>query len=84
MRIHFENICYNDRKILVEKDSEKFVSLKTTFILKSVVQDGCRTGWIQDRSDAGQIRYRTGRMQDRTDAGQDGCRTGRMKDRTDE
>ena len=22
MRIHFENICYNDRKILVEKDSE--------------------------------------------------------------
>ena len=40
------------------------------------VQDGYRTGRMQDRSDEGHIRYRTVQMQDRTDAVQDEYRTG--------
>ena len=46
-------------------------------------QDGCRTGQIQDRTDAGQagyvglIRCRTEHIKLRTDAGQVKCRTGR-------
>ena len=45
---------------------------------------GCRTGGIQGRRDAVQVRsgqFRTGRMQDRWDAGQVGCWTGRRQDR---
>ena len=48
--------------------------MKSTFIFKSAVQYGCRTGWMQDRTD---------QMQNRLYTGQDGCRTGRMQDRTD-
>ena len=36
-------------------------------------QDGCRTGWMQEWTDAVQ-------MQDRTNTGLDGCRTGRISD----
>ena len=47
------------------------------------VQQGCRTGRMQDGSDAVQDGCRTGGMQNRTDAGQDDCSTGRLQDSTD-
>ena len=54
MRIYFERISYNGNIILVEK-TQKIISVKTTFIIKSQMdagQDGCRTDQMQDRSDA--------------------------------
>ena len=42
-------------------------------------QDGCRTGWMQEWTDAVQDRCRTGRIQDWTDAGQDRSRTCRTR-----
>ena len=72
MRIHFENICYNDRTILVEKDSENVY-----------VQRRHSSSNLQYRMDEGQAGFRTDQMQDRKDARQDGCMTGWMQDKTD-
>ena len=86
MKMHFERIGYNGSIILVEK--------KNYICEDDIHLQICRTGGIQDRTDAGQIicrtewmagqvRYRTGWMYDRSDAGQVRCRTGQMQDRSD-
>ena len=77
MRIHFERIGYNGSIIMVEKTQKNYICEEDIHL------QICRTGCIQDRTDAGQIRCRTGQMQDRSDAGQDGCRTGQMQDMSD-
>ena len=40
--------------------------------------EGCRTRWMQDRRDAGKVRYRTGEIQVKLE-----CRTDGMQDRWD-
>ena len=39
---------------------------------------------MQDRMDAGHVRFRTDQIQNRPDAGYGGWRTGWMQDRTDD
>ena len=90
-RINLERNGYNGSIIPVEK-----LYMWRRHSSLNLQYDGCRSGWMQDRSDAGQDSCwtvnsmnaeqggcRTGRMQYRTDAGQIICRTGRMQDRSD-
>ena len=74
MRIYVERIGYNGNIILVEKTQKNYICEDD--IHHQIGR------WMQDRTDAGQIRCRTGQMQDRSDSGQVRCRTGQMQDRS--
>ena len=71
MRIYFERIGYNGNIILVEKTQKNYICEDD--IHHQIGR------WMQDRTDAGQIRCRTVQMQDRSYAA-----AGWMQDRSDE